>query len=124
MESAGRLIVAFCFCCGVAAAGSWPGYLVDSKCFAAQERNKSPTDTMTDVDRDRGLEIRYCHPTPKTKSFAFIQLNGLIFHLDAAGNSDAARLVRGSGRNAANLVTVSGAKSGYEIQVTSVSLPR
>jgi hypothetical protein len=107
---------------GVALAQGWPGYLVDGKCFESLERNKSPFDTETFVNRDVGREIRYCHPTAKTTSFMFIQQNGNRFRLDSAGNVKAAELVRLSGKKAADLVSVTGTKSGRTIQVTSISI--
>jgi hypothetical protein len=110
--------------CGIALAQGWPGYLVDGKCFQALERNRSPFDTQTFVDRDVGREIRYCHPTAKTKSFMFIQQNGYRFHFDAAGDVRAAELVRNTGKRAADLVSVTGTKSGNAIQVTSISIAR
>lgn len=105
----------------VALAQGWPGYLVDGKCFESLERNKSPFDTQTFVNRDVGREIRYCHPRAKTTSFMFIQQNGNRFRLDSAGNVKAAELVRADAAKAANLVSVTGTKTGQTIQVTSIS---
>ena len=39
-------------------AGNWPGYLVDSRCYAAEERNMNPSSTLSEVNRDRNFEIR------------------------------------------------------------------
>ena len=62
-------------------AGAWSGALVDSKCYASIERNVNPTDTLTSVDRDKNLEIRYCSPSAKTKSFALVPPTGEAFRL-------------------------------------------
>jgi hypothetical protein len=61
---------------------------------AIEERNVNPTDTETYVDRDRNLEIRYCHRDSKTKSFAVVTADGQSFELDSGGNAKAAELVR------------------------------
>ncbi len=41
------------------------GVLVDSRCWAAEERNIDPSDTQTYVDRDRNLKLssRSCSRT-------------------------------------------------------------
>ena len=41
------LAVAFCLESASGFAENWSGTLVDSKCFASEERNVSPTDTLT-----------------------------------------------------------------------------
>src|SRR5580698_2732795 len=93
----------------VGIAGSWSGTLVDSKCYASEERNVNPTDTLTHVDRDGNREIRYCSPRAKTKSFAVVQADGTIYTLDSAGNAKAAELVRTIGKQSRFVVAVTGA---------------
>jgi hypothetical protein len=111
----------FCLSPALGLAASWPGYLVDSKCYEAIEPNVSPTDSGSDVDRDRSYQARYCHPTGKTKTFVFMQQNGLDFRLDGAGNAKAAEFVRNVGKKAASLVTLTGERSGGFIQVTTIA---
>jgi hypothetical protein len=65
----------------------------DSKCYESIERNVNPTDTLTYVDPDKNLEIRYGSPNTKTKSFAVVLQDGLSFRLDSEGNAEAAQLV-------------------------------
>jgi hypothetical protein len=115
------LAALLCFSRALCFAGSWPGYLVDSKCYEAVERNVSPLDNGSDVDRDRSFQARYCHPTAKTRTFVFMQQDGLDFRLDGAGNAKAAELVRNIGKKASSLLTVTGEKSGRLIQVKSIS---
>lgn len=124
MRIARSLAALLCLSSAVCLAGSWPGYLVDSKCYEALERNVSPLDNGSDVDRDRSFQARYCHPTAKTRAFVFMQQNGLDFRLDDSGNARAADFVRSVGRKAASLLTIMGEKSGRVIQVTSISLVR
>jgi hypothetical protein len=121
MRIAARLAL-LCLSTALCFAGSWPGYLLDSKCYEAVERNRSPLDNGSDVDRDRSFQVRYCHPTNKTRTFVFMQQDGLDFGLDDAGNAKAAELVRGVGKKAASLLTITGEKSGRVIQVKSISL--
>jgi hypothetical protein len=105
-------------------AGTWSGSLVDSKCFAASERNVNPNDTLTAVDRDQNQEIRYCSPGLKTKSFAVVDANGLSFALDSAGNAKAAEFVRHAGKKPRLAVVVTGKLANRTIAVDSISAPR
>jgi hypothetical protein len=102
-------------------AGSWAGALVDSKCYAAEERNVNPTDTLTSVDRDRNSEIRYCSPRTKTKSFAIVLPEGTALKLDAAGDAKAAELVRATGKKSLFNVAVTGERDKNTIKVDSIS---
>jgi hypothetical protein len=105
-------------------AGTWSGSLVDSKCFAASERNVNPNDTMTAVDRDQNQEIRYCSPGSKTKWFAVVNSDGLSFMLDSAGNAKAAEFVRSAGKKSRIPVVVTGELTNHTITVDSISAPR
>jgi hypothetical protein len=124
MTLATRLAALFCLASVLGFAGNWSGWLVDSKCYAALERNKSPTDTLNYVDRDKMSEIRYCHPNAKTKSFAVVDQNGLSFSLDAGGNAKAAELVRSAGKKSIGEVSLAGEKNGNTLKVDSISIPR
>ena len=112
------LLSALCF------AETVSGVLVNSKCYAAEERNVNPTDTETYVDRDRNLEIRYCHPRAKTKSFAVVTPDGESFELDSAGNAKAIELVRKTGKKSVYEVAVTGGMSKHIIQVESIALAK
>jgi hypothetical protein len=101
-------------------AETWPGALVDAKCYAAFERNTKQT--LFYVDRDIGTEIRYCTPSAKTSSFAVVQEDSLALALDAEGNAQAAELVKKVGRKSPILVDVAGEKVQNTIKVTTLSL--
>jgi hypothetical protein len=118
-----RLAALFCLTSTLSFGGSWPGTLVDSKCYASEERNVNPTDTLTHVDRDQNQEIRYCSPSAKTKSFALVQQDGRSFQLDSTGNARAAELVRKTGKRSRLAVVLTGELSGNTIQVESISPP-
>jgi hypothetical protein len=105
-------------------AATWSGSLVDSKCFAASERNVNPNDTLTAVDRDQNQEIRFCSPASKTKSFAIIQSDGLSFAFDVAGNAKAAEFVRNVPRKPRIAVVVTGELKDGTIRVDSISALR
>jgi hypothetical protein len=119
-----RLTALFCLLSAFSFAESWSGALVDSKCYAAEERNVNPTDTLTNVDRDGNLEIRYCSPKPKTKSFAVVQADGTILSLDSAGNAKAAELVRTAGKRSLFFVALTGDRSSGTIRVDSIAVAR
>jgi hypothetical protein len=119
-----RIAALVCFSSALSFAESWSGALVNSKCWAAEERNVNPTDTTTYVDRDRNLEIRLCSPNAKTKSFAVVQPDGLSFQLDAAGNTKAAELIRQTGKGSVFTVAITGERMKNTIKVDSISIAR
>jgi hypothetical protein len=104
----------------LAVAGSWTGALVDAKCYAAEQRNKSPTNTDSDVNTDKDAEIHYCRANAKTKDFAVVDFDGFAHALDAAGNTKAAEFVRAHPSKSGYRVEVIGENSGAGIQVTSI----
>ena len=59
----GKLAILICLASTLGLAESWSGALVDSKCFASEESNVNLHDSLTNVDRDRGMEIRFCSPS-------------------------------------------------------------
>jgi hypothetical protein len=119
-----RLTALLCLLSALSFAESWSGALVDSKCYATEERNVNPTDTLTNVDRDGNLELRYCSPKPKTKSFAVVQADGTILSLDSAGNAKAAELVRTTGKRSLFFVALTGVRSSGGIRVDSIAMAR
>ena len=124
MTLATRVAALFCLASELGFAGNWSGWLVDSKCYAALERNKSPTDTLNYVDRDKMSEIRYCHPNAKTKSFAVVDQNGLSFSLDGSGNAKAAELVHSAGKKSIGEVIVAGERTRDTVKLDSISIAR
>src|ERR1700722_19322658 len=123
MKTTVRVAALFCWSGVLSLAGSWSGSLVDSKCYASEERNVNPTDTSTYVDRDGNLEIRYCSPNKKTKSFTLVLPDG-NFNLDPAGNAKASELVRRIGKRSPLVVVIRGEMAGKAIQVESISTAR
>ena len=121
MKLIARLAALFCLAAGLAFAESWSGTLVDAKCFAAEQRNSGPKDTLIYVDRDVNLEVRYCHPTAKTKTFGIVQPGGVLMNLDAAGNAKAADLVRQAGKTESLWVQVNGRQNRNTIDMNSLS---
>jgi len=100
---------------------TWSGFLVNSSCYEALERNTDPWDTSTYVDRDRDWEVRYCSPDAKTKSFTLVDHDGLSYKLDSAGNAKAAEVVRQTGKKVPMEVKVAGEQDKDTIQVDSIS---
>ena len=119
-----RLTALLCLVCGLSFADSWSGVLVDSKCYAAEERNVNPDDTDTSVDRDRNFELRYCHPTPRAKSFAIVLESGEFLKLDSASDAKAAEIARNGNKKSNVFVAVTGERNKRTIQVNSISLVR
>ena len=107
-----------------ACAQTWSGYLVDSHCYRSLEGNRNPRDTLTEVDHDRGWEVRYCHVTLKSRSFAVVQKDGQSFELDSAGNAKAAQLAAKAGSKGPFYVTVTGEMSRSTVRVQSISAAR
>lgn len=124
MATWARLALLLCLSPALSFAGSWSGVLVNSKCYGAEERNVNPNDTLTNVDRDRNLELRYCSPNAKTKSFAVVQADGVRLRFDSTGNAKAAELVSKTGKKALLAVAVTGELQGKTIRVGSISTAR
>jgi hypothetical protein len=93
---------------------------VDWRCFESEEHNVNPTDTLTNVDRDRNWEIRFCAPRLKSKSFAFVGRDGQSLQLDSESNRKAAELVQKVGKKDLFLVVINGEKSGHKLMVDSI----
>ncbi len=124
MKPTMRLVALLCLASLPSVAGSWSGYLVDSKCCDSSEQNVDPWDTMTNVDRDKDLEIRLCSLSARTKSFAVVRADWTSLKLDSAGNAKAAELVRKIGKKSVFLVMVTGEANKTTVQVDSISIAK
>jgi hypothetical protein len=102
-------------------AETWSGFLVDANCFANEERNVGPRDTLIAVDRDLYWEVRQCRPGAKTKAFGIVNQDGEFLRLDPASNSEAAAVAANVDRKSTVRVVVSGEKAANSIRPTSVS---
>jgi hypothetical protein len=102
-------------------AETWTGYLVDSKCYAAEERNVNPHDPTFNTNHDRGYQVLFCRPKARTTSFAIVDYDGYSFELDAPGNTKAANLVRQTKGKGALKVKVTGEKQKQTLIVDSIS---
>lgn len=105
-------------------AQSWSGFLVNSECYESRLRNTDPWDTSTYVDRDKDADVRHCAPNAKTKSFEFVDHDGVNFRLDAAGNAKAGDVTQKAGKKEYLGVRVTGDLSKNTIQVDSISLEK
>jgi hypothetical protein len=103
-------------------AKSWTGLLVDSNCFASEERNVNKN--TSDVEHDVGMEVRLCSPKPETKAFAIVLPDSEVLKLDSAGNAKAAEIARSAGKRSMLHVTVSGAVDKTTIQTSSMSVDK
>jgi hypothetical protein len=103
-------------------AGSWSGYLVDSRCYASERNNVTWEEGIVGSDMD--MELRACAATPKTKKFAIVLPNWSSLKLDAAGNERAAVIAHSVARKRPTpyCVTVVGVRSKDMIQAGPVSL--
>jgi len=113
-----RFFSLFTLVSGLAVAGSWSGFLVDSRCFQSAEDNHNVSDST--VVKDGGLELRLCHPKAKTNVFAIVQSDGEELALDSAGNTQAAQLVRQGVKKSLWYVTVNGEMRKRTIAVSSI----
>lgn len=107
-----------------ASANSWSGVLVDSRCYAAEERSVNPNYTYNHAYRDTDQEIRVCSPNAKTKSFSVVVHSGFGFKLDAAGSARAAEIIQEKGTKHRLYVTVTGEMSKEGIEVGSISVDK
>ena len=117
-----RLVAVFCVLSGLAFAENWRGALVDAKCYDAEQRNVSPRNSNFWVNRDRGMEVWYCAPQKKTKSFEIVDYDGYVYKFDSAGDSKAAQLLQTAGKKSTYVVDVTGLVSQNTIAVQSIAL--
>jgi hypothetical protein len=102
-------------------AGTWSGFLVNSRCYASVQNNVS-ADTTT-VSRDMSLGLRECSATPKTERFSIVLSDWSVLKLDTAGNASAAAIVRRNPkRSALYCVTVAGVRHKNRIAAGPVVL--
>jgi len=101
------------------AAGSWSGYMVDSKCYESLYRNTASTST---VDRDMAWIIRRCPPNARTKSFGVVLTNWQIFKCDPIGNTKAAEILHSIAKQSVYQVTVAGDMDKTILRVDSISM--
>jgi hypothetical protein len=116
-----RAAVLFYLTIALGFAESWSGALVDSNCYDTLDRNVNPFETSPGA-RDWSMQIRYCAPNRKTKTFAVVLEDLTRLKLDSNGNSKAAELVRKAGKKSRFVVAVSGEVSGKILKVDSISL--
>ncbi len=117
-----RIVVVGLFACALSRAETWTGWLVNAKCYEYEENNVNPTDSLTNVDRDRGEEVLFCSPNAKTKTFTIVDRDGYKFKLDVNGNMQAGDLVRKTGKMSYYVVNVTGEKDKNTIKVLSITL--
>ena len=112
--------------CGLASlpsfAGSWSGWLVDSKCYVSLETNRN--DMPSYVNWDVSGAIRYCSPYSKTKSLAIVQQDQSFFKLDSAGNKRVRELLSNTSHKSLYLATVKGNLSAHVIGVQDISIAK
>jgi hypothetical protein len=101
------------------AAGSWSGYMVDSKCYESLHRNTASTST---VDRDMTWIIRRCPPNVKTKSFGVVLKNWQIFTFDPIGNTKAAEILHSNAKQSVYQIKVAGDMDKTILRVDSISM--
>jgi hypothetical protein len=123
-----KLIVAGLLLCLVSVLGSSTtsrGYLVDAGCFQREERNVNPDYVNVPAGRDIDFEIRACLPRAnKTNAFMVVLLSGEVVKLDAAGNSQAAKLVNAAGKPGTQrrfVVNITGTISNRIMYVDSIA---
>jgi hypothetical protein len=102
-------------------AGTWSGFLVDSRCYTSMWNNTGPD--VPNVARDMDSLLQQCAARPETTRFAIVQNDWRPLRLDAAGNERAAAIVRHVWkRSALYCVTVAGSRRRNEIFAGPVSL--
>ena len=117
-----RWIIPLLLAASPAFSATWTGYLVDSRCYAAEERNVNPSDANPHADSDMDHEIRYCAVKPKTREFALVDADWSRLRFDAAGNAQAAELARKTANTRFLRVDVSGELNKDTISLKSISV--
>jgi hypothetical protein len=101
-------------------AGSWSGFLVDSRCYASRQNNVSRNTTT--VTRDMDMDIRFCSPGAKTREFAVVLNDWQSLKFDPAGNERASELVQRAPKRSVFRIAVSGVLNKKTLKVGSISV--
>jgi hypothetical protein len=108
-----RLVTLLVSVTGLAFAGTWSGYLVDSRCYTSAQNNVS-WDSIN--SRDENMPLRQCAASSQTKRFAIVLKDWSSLKLDAAGNERATTIVHNvPKRSALYCVTVEGTRDKDKI---------
>ena len=102
------------------------GNLVDANCFQSITTNVNRDYINVPAGRDLDLAIRSCYPRAnKAKRFNVVLPSGEVLALDAAGDSQAVKLVNAAGKPKKGqdwfVVNVTGTISNHTVQVDSIS---
>jgi hypothetical protein len=114
-----KLISLLCLASGLGFAETWSGNLVDARCYQALAGNHNVSESP--VDQDVSMEVRYCAPKASTKVFAIVRSDDVGVPLNAAGNAQAAELVRQARPKTPLYVVVSGEMQNRTMAVNSIS---
>jgi hypothetical protein len=101
-------------------AGTWSGFLVDSRCWTSRQNNV--TVESTTVARAMNADVRFCSPTHHTKRFAVVLYDWRKLRFDPTGNARAAQVVANAPERSSYDVIVQGLLSDKKtIKVGSLS---
>jgi len=100
-------------------AGTWSGYLVDSRCWMSEQTNVSPD--ATTVNRDMNTPVSYCSANARTKKFAVVLDDWNALKFDSVGNELASGVAHRAQKGYVLEATVSGVRNKKTINVTSIS---
>ena len=115
-----RLAALFFFLSTAGFAGTWSGFLVDSRCWASRQTNA--TVEATTVARSMNADVRFCSPTRDAKRMGVVLDNWRKLRFDPTGNVRAAQLVAKAAEGSSYNVTVKGLLSDKStIRVDSLS---
>ena len=116
-----RLFGLLIFLSGLGFAGTWSGYLVDSRCYGSLQNNVSAD--ATTVSRDMRFGLQLCGATHKTKKFAIVLNDWSVVNLDITGNEKAAAIVRNHSKGSAlYCITVAGTRIKNTVVAGPVAL--
>lgn len=119
LKSPAAILSLLCLASGLGFAGTWPGDLVDAKCYQALASNHNLSESP--AVQDVSMEVRYCAPKASTRVFAIVRSDDVGVPLDSAGNARAAELVRQAHPKAPLYVVVSGEMHDHTMAVSSIS---
>lgn len=100
------------------------GYMVDSECYEAAQRNVNPWDTQGSVNRDVHSDVKYCVPKEKAKSFSLVQKDWNSIRFDSAGDAKAREFVHQTGKQDKYWVNVTGEFDKKILRVESISMAK
>src|SRR5258708_29836268 len=114
MKKLATLAAVVCLAASLSFAENWSGKLIDYACHERAAKAPAP------AAKTPGESA--CAASATTTSFGIQTSDGMVFKLDAAGNSKAAAAMKSDANKGKDQVSISGTLDGQTVKVASIDL--